>query len=110
MEATIAARQKLDYQQSESESVLKVSLVSQSPWQLIDIRADSYSPPISLLPWHITGYITQELKVLKSHNTVYKLIGPGLMPQDPEEAKSTVEKRLEFIKKEMSVSRKNPKI
>ena len=26
MEATIAARQKLDYQQSESESVLKVSL------------------------------------------------------------------------------------
>jgi prefoldin beta subunit len=42
--------------------------------------------------------------VLKPHNTVYKLIGPGLMPQDPEEAKSTVEKRLEFIKKEMSVS------
>ncbi|KAH8083596.1 Prefoldin beta-like protein [Filobasidium floriforme] len=65
MEATIAARQKLDYQQSESESVLK------------------------------------ELKVLKPHNTVYKLIGPGLMPQDPEEAKTTVEKRLEFIKKEI---------
>ena len=43
--------------------------------------------------------------MLKPHNTVYKLIGPGLMPQDPEEAKSTVEKRLEFIKKEMCVFR-----
>lgn len=32
---------------------------------------------------------------------MYKLIGPGLMPQDSGEAQQTVEKRLDFIKKEM---------
>jgi prefoldin beta subunit len=41
------------------------------------------------------------LKKLKPENTVYKLIGPGLMPQDSGEAQQTVEKRLDFIKKEM---------
>ncbi|GHJ85617.1 hypothetical protein NliqN6_2019 [Naganishia liquefaciens] len=63
--STIEARQKLDYQQSESDLVLK------------------------------------ELTKLKPENTVYKLIGPGLMPQDAAEAKQTVEKRLDFIKKEI---------
>lgn len=65
MSATIEARQKLDYQQSESELVLK------------------------------------ELTILNPHNTVYKLVGPGLVAQDTAEAKQTVEKRLEFIRKEM---------
>ncbi|KAI5454546.1 Prefoldin subunit 6 [Naganishia albida] len=63
--ATIEARQKLDYQQSESDLVLK------------------------------------ELKKLRPENTVYKLIGPGLMPQDSGEAQQTVEKRLDFIEKEI---------
>ena len=45
----------------------------------------------------------QEFQSLKSHNTIYKLIGPGLVPQDPTEAKANVEKRLEFIKNEMCV-------
>ncbi|KAJ9127944.1 hypothetical protein QFC24_000229 [Naganishia onofrii] len=62
---TVEARQKLDYQQSESDLVLK------------------------------------ELKKLTPENTVYKLIGPGLMPQDAAEAQQTVEKRLDFIKKEI---------
>ncbi|KAJ9108934.1 hypothetical protein QFC21_000256 [Naganishia friedmannii] len=62
---TVEARQKLDYQQSESDLVLK------------------------------------ELKKLTPENTVYKLIGPGLMPQDSAEAQQTVEKRLDFIKKEI---------
>jgi chaperonin cofactor prefoldin len=47
--------------------------------------------------------LSQELKKLKPENTVYKLIGPGLMPQDSGEAQQTVEKRLDFIKKEMQV-------
>lgn len=65
MSNTVEARQKLDYQQSESELVLK------------------------------------ELNILKPHNVVYKLVGPGLVAQDTSEAKQTVEKRLEFISKEM---------
>lgn len=43
----------------------------------------------------------KEFASLKSHNTIYKLIGPGLVPQDPVEAKANVEKRLQFIKSEM---------
>lgn len=43
----------------------------------------------------------QEFTLLKDHNTVYKLIGPALVPQDATEAKSNVEKRLEFIRSEM---------
>lgn len=43
----------------------------------------------------------QEFANLKAHNTIYKLIGPGLVPQDPVEAKANVEKRLQFIKGEM---------
>jgi prefoldin beta subunit len=46
----------------------------------------------------------QEFSLLKDHNTIYKLIGPALVPQDQTEAKSNVEKRLEFIRSEMYVS------
>lgn len=38
---------------------------------------------------------------MNSTNTVYKLIGPVLVKQDPEEAKATVTKRLEYINGEM---------
>ncbi|WVQ77451.1 hypothetical protein IAR50_007137 [Cryptococcus sp. DSM 104548] len=45
--------------------------------------------------------VLKEFNILKPHNTVYKLIGPGLVPQDAAEAKVNVEKRLEFIKSEI---------
>ncbi|ODO04865.1 hypothetical protein I350_05475 [Cryptococcus amylolentus CBS 6273] len=45
--------------------------------------------------------VLKEFNILKPHNTVYKLIGPGLVPQDASEAKVNVEKRLEFIKSEI---------
>ncbi|GMK54402.1 hypothetical protein CspeluHIS016_0109880 [Cutaneotrichosporon spelunceum] len=45
--------------------------------------------------------VLKEFANLKPHNTVYKLIGPGLVQQDPAEAKTNVEKRLEFIKNEI---------
>ncbi|ODN87085.1 prefoldin beta subunit [Cryptococcus wingfieldii CBS 7118] len=45
--------------------------------------------------------VLKEFNILKSHNTVYKLIGPGLVPQDALEAKVNVEKRLDFIKSEI---------
>ncbi|XP_028657590.1 prefoldin subunit 6 [Erpetoichthys calabaricus] len=41
--------------------------------------------------------VKEELDLLESENTVYKLIGPVLVKQDLEEAKSTVTKRLEYI-------------
>lgn len=43
----------------------------------------------------------QEFKTLGDSNEVYKLIGPVLVKQDVSEAKSTVDKRLEFIQSEM---------
>ncbi|XP_056147677.1 prefoldin subunit 6 [Lampris incognitus] len=41
--------------------------------------------------------VKEELDLLNSTNTVYKLIGPVLVKQDLDEAKSTVTKRLEYI-------------
>lgn len=43
----------------------------------------------------------QELDLLDSTNTVYKLIGPVLVKQELDEAKATVGKRLEYINGEM---------
>lgn len=43
----------------------------------------------------------QELDLLDTKNTVYKLIGPVLVKQDLDEAKATVTKRLEYINGEM---------
>ncbi|OCF58208.1 prefoldin beta subunit [Kwoniella mangroviensis CBS 10435] len=45
--------------------------------------------------------VLKEFNQLKSHNTVYKLVGPSLVPQDQNEAKVNVEKRLDFIKSEI---------
>ncbi|KAJ8387446.1 hypothetical protein AAFF_G00156840 [Aldrovandia affinis] len=45
--------------------------------------------------------VKEELDLLDSENTVYKLIGPVLVKQDLEEAKATVAKRLEYINGEI---------
>lgn len=45
----------------------------------------------------------QEFEKLEPSNTVYKLVGPILMKQDQDEAKSNVQKRLEWITGEMCV-------
>ncbi|KAI0917806.1 hypothetical protein AcV5_003955 [Taiwanofungus camphoratus] len=47
--------------------------------------------------------VKKEFAQLTEANTVYKLIGPVLVKQDQAEAKSNVEKRLEFIRGEMYV-------
>lgn len=90
MAGIIEARQRLDSQQSENELVLKVG--SSSRFYIKDHVREGNK----------TDY--QEFALLKSHNTVYKLIGPSLVPQDANEAKANVEKRLEFIKNEMYVT------
>lgn len=43
----------------------------------------------------------QELDILEPDAVVYKLIGPTLIRQDVSEAKQTVEKRLDYISREM---------
>ena len=45
----------------------------------------------------------QEFATLTPNNVVYKLVGPVLVKQDQAEAKNNVDKRLEFIRGEMSV-------
>lgn len=45
--------------------------------------------------------VKEELDMLDSSNTVYKLIGPVLVKQDADEAKATVAKRLEYINGEI---------
>ncbi|XP_068106286.1 prefoldin subunit 6 [Hyperolius riggenbachi] len=45
--------------------------------------------------------VKEELALLDDSNTVYKLIGPVLVKQDMEEAKSTVDKRLQYINGEI---------
>ncbi|PSS00874.1 hypothetical protein PHLCEN_2v4101 [Hermanssonia centrifuga] len=42
--------------------------------------------------------VKKEFAQLTTNNTVYKMIGPVLVPQDQTEAKNNVDKRLEFIK------------
>ncbi|KAI0693407.1 prefoldin subunit 6 [Cytidiella melzeri] len=45
--------------------------------------------------------VKKEFASLSPNNTVYKMIGPVLVPQDQTEAKSNVDKRLEFIKSDI---------
>lgn len=45
----------------------------------------------------------QEFSKLTPDNTVYKMIGPVLVPQEQVEAKGNIDKRLEFIKGDMCV-------
>lgn len=45
--------------------------------------------------------VKEELDMLESTNTVYKLIGPVLVKQDLGEAKANVGKRLEYINGEI---------
>lgn len=81
----VEARQRLDAQLSENELVKKVRNIN-----FFQLRANT--------SWH-----WQEFTTLTPNNVVFKLIGPVLVKQDQAEAKSNVDKRLEFIGGEMSV-------
>jgi chaperonin cofactor prefoldin len=51
----------------------------------------------------LTRSTYQEFATLTPNNVVFKLVGPVLVKQEQAEAKSNVDKRLEFIREEMSV-------
>lgn len=80
----VEARQRLDAQLSENELVKKVG--------------NDVFHGLRILKVHL-----KEFERLTSENNVYKLIGPVLVKQDQDEAKSNVNTRLDFIKSEMSV-------
>ncbi|KAL5518365.1 YKE2 [Sanghuangporus vaninii] len=48
-----------------------------------------------------TSAVKKEFATLKPDNTVYKLTGPVLVPQDQAEARTNVDKRLDFIRNEL---------
>ncbi|KXN72980.1 Prefoldin beta-like protein [Conidiobolus coronatus NRRL 28638] len=45
--------------------------------------------------------VKKEFSVLNEDNKIYKLIGPGLIEQDMNEAKTNVDKRIDFIQSEI---------
>lgn len=45
--------------------------------------------------------VKEDLEMLTSGNTIFKLVGPVLVKQDIEEAKETVGKRISYITSEM---------
>jgi prefoldin beta subunit len=45
--------------------------------------------------------VLQEFSLLSTDANIYKLVGPVLAKQDIAEAKSNVQKRIEFIEKEI---------
>jgi prefoldin beta subunit len=49
--------------------------------------------------------VRKEFETLEDDAKIYKLTGPVLLPQDKAEASLNVEKRIEFIKKEVYVLR-----
>ncbi|OCB89512.1 hypothetical protein A7U60_g3307 [Sanghuangporus baumii] len=73
--AAVEARQKLDAQLTETSAVKKA--------------CNNITP---------FGF---EFATLKPGNTVYKLTGPVLVPQDQAEARANVDKRLDFIRNEL---------
>ncbi len=81
----VEARQQLDAQLSENESVKKVVKCG------------------NIIKRNLTFYYfnNQEFEQLMPENTIYKLIGPILVQQDQAEAKSNVDTRLAFIQNEM---------
>ena len=50
----------------------------------------------------LTVCCCQELELIPEDSAVYKLVGPVLIKQDQFEAKSNVQKRLDFISSEMT--------
>ena len=88
--ATVDARQRLDAQLTETSAVKKVCGLCSNLLQI----ATGYD---------VIYILTQEFGTLKPENTIYKLVGPVLVPQEQAEAKANVDKRLDFIRNELCV-------
>lgn len=94
MSKCMTARQKLEAQLTENHVVKEVRSWLVLPFPPLGSLSATALLLLLLFP-------LQELDLLDSSNSVYKLIGPVLVKQDTEEAKATVGKRLEYITGEM---------
>lgn len=54
-------------------------------------------------------YPTQELDNLEDGAKIYKLVGPVLIPQETDEARHTVNTRIEYISKEVASAKSRAK-
>jgi len=93
----VEARQRLDAQLSENALVKKV----RNPKLIFFLVCRSRIVVTASL---------QEFTTLTPNNLVFKLVGPVLVKQDQAEAKSNVDKRLEFIRGEMWVSQRMSRV
>ena len=104
-------RQQFVQQYSENDMVLKVRARDRrrARTTLATVSRGSFRPSRTTLPLtrpdrsfrlFRENERAQELERLEDDANVYKLIGPVLIKQDLVEAKSNVEKRLEFIQNE----------
>ena len=106
-------RQQFVQQYSENDMVLKVRARDRrrARTTLATVSRGSFRPSRTTLPLtrpdrsfrrkiFRENKRAQELERLEDDANVYKLIGPVLIKQDLVEAKSNVEKRLEFIQNE----------
>lgn len=93
---SMSVRQKLETQLTENNVVKEVTKKKK---QIFSCGV-SVVGLLNSVQYQISGSF-QELDLLETANTVYKLIGPVLVKQDLDEAKATVTKRLEYINGEM---------
>ena len=109
----MSTRQQFVQQYSENDMVLKVRARDRrrARTTLATVSRGSFRPSRTTLPLtrpdrsfrrkiFRENKRAQELERLEDDANVYKLIGPVLIKQDLVEAKSNVEKRLEFIQNE----------
>ncbi|KAK9810630.1 hypothetical protein WJX73_005906 [Symbiochloris irregularis] len=67
-----------------------------------DIKAQQRARQQFLQQKQENDMVMKELALLDDDANVFKLVGPALIKQDPVEAKSNVQKRLEFINGELA--------
>ncbi|NXW95855.1 PFD6 protein, partial [Alopecoenas beccarii] len=84
---SVSARQKLEAQLTENTIVKEVG----------DPKTPQKHPKNTTLTPPPHPPKTQELDLLDATNTIFKLMGPVLVKQEMDEAKTTVGKRLDYI-------------
>lgn len=97
MKKLVEGRQQLIEQLSECEIVKKVSY----PPFIIYYYYNNIFIFFPLFFYPVKKRFEKETDILEADAKIYKLIGPLLVKQDFKECKSNVEKRIEFISKEL---------
>ena len=65
-------------------------------------RVQSCSAALASKPWTSPFFLI--CSVLRPGNEVFKLIGPVLVKQEPDEAKANVQKRIDYLQAELCVA------